>query len=77
MGQVNHMRNPTPHPRQTLTRTTLLAVSIVPALIPLGGCGGSTYNGSDSFYDQHPQYRDEPAYMHASDADDQNAGKPF
>ncbi len=41
------------------------------------GCG-QTYDGSSSFYDQHPEYRNDPTYMHPSDPDDtSNDNKRF
>jgi len=33
------------------------------------GCT-TTLDGSQSFYDQHPEYRGEPSYMHPADPDD-------
>ena len=57
--------------------TAALIVLTVSALC-LPGCGGTTvYDGSASFYDQHPGYRDEPAYMHPSDDGSDPDPHPF
>ena len=59
-------------------RNLLLATALwIVALTAVGCASDRTYNGSESFYDQHPQYRDEPAYMHSADDVDVNSGKPF
>ena len=51
-----------------------LATVAVLVLIARGAVGCSTtYDGSASFYEQHPEYRNEPSYMHPSDSGDDNS----
>jgi hypothetical protein len=55
-----------------MTRPTR-PVAVLIALVVLARAGAGctqTYDGSESFYEQHPEYKDQPSYMHPSDPDD-------
>ena len=58
-------------------RGAILAVLVCLARFA-AGCT-TTYDGSSSFYDAHPEYRTEPAYMHPADPDevDPNRGRAW
>jgi hypothetical protein len=64
-------------------RITAKRLSMAAALVLLahaaGGCADRVYDGSSSFYDQHPNYRTQPDYMHPGDADDADphANRPW
>ena len=57
-------------PMKVLTRRPVSVALLVLLARTAAGCGGTTWDGSTSFYDQHPEYKTQPDYMHPSDPDD-------
>ncbi len=58
-----------------------LALTLAVMAQGLAGCGlffGKHYDGSETFYDQHPEYNAEPAYLHGQgDPIAPGDGRPF
>lgn len=53
---------------KSISRPVIVGLALMLLAGLVAGCG-HTYDGSNEFYDQHPEYQGSPTYMHPADND--------
>ncbi len=60
---------------QPTSRTFAIVGTLILLAHAAVGCT-TNIDGSAAFYDQHPEYRNQPSYMHPADPDDNSDEHP-